>query len=159
MDNTFWATAALFIFLAIVIYLKVPGKVQSSLDSRSDQIKAELNEARRLREEAQALLAQYQRKRKEAEQEAAEIITAAKNEASLIADEAEKKTAEHVVRRTAMAEQKIAAAEAQAVLDVRAAAVDLAVAAAEKIIAGKAKGAAADQLIKSGVAEVKARLN
>lgn len=159
MDATFWATVALFIFLAVVFYLKVPGQVQANLDKRATDIDAELNEARKLREEAQELLAEYQRKRKEAELEAKEIVSNAESEAAQIASEAEKSTADHIARRTAQAEQKIASAEAQAIADVKSAAVDLAVAAAEKIVAGKATGATADGLIKSGIAEVKARLN
>lgn len=158
-DATIWAAIALVIFLGIVFKAGVHKKIGESLDDRSDKIKNELDEARKLREEAQELLAEYQRKRKEAELEAEEIVEAAKREADLIAEDATQKTAEHVARRTAMAEQKIAAAEAQAVSDVRAAAVDLAVNAAEKIIAGKATGATADKLIKSSIAEVKARLN
>lgn len=158
-DATIWATIALIIFLAIVFKAGVHKKIGASLDDRSDKIKNELDEARKLREEAQELLAEYQRKRKEAELEAEEIVEAAKREADVIAEDAAQKTAEHVARRTVIAEQKIAAAEAQAVSDVRSAAVDLAVTAAEKIIAGKATGATADKLIKSSIAEVKARLN
>lgn len=158
-DATIWAAIALAIFLGIVFKAGVHKKIGASLDDRSDKIKNELDEARKLREEAQELLAEYQRKRKEAELEAEEIVDAAKREAELIAEDANKKTQEHVVRRTAMAEQKISAAEAQAVSDVRSAAVDLAIAAAEKIIAGKVRGATADKLVKSSIAEVKARLN
>lgn len=159
MDATFWATVGLVIFLAIIFYMKVPGKMQAGLDKRASDIEAELNEARKLREEAQELLAEFQRKRKAAEQEAQEIVSNAEREAAAIAEDAEKKTADHIARRTAQAEQKIASAEAQAVSDVKSAAVDIAVAAAEKIVASKAKGATADNLIKSGIAEVKARLN
>ncbi len=71
MDATFWATVALVIFLGIMIYVKVPGMITKSLDDRADRIRDELEQARRLREEAQELLAEYQRKRKEAEKEAA----------------------------------------------------------------------------------------
>lgn len=158
-DATIWAAIALVIFLGIVFKAGVHKTIGASLDNRSDKIKDELDEARKLREEAQELLAEYQRKRKEAELEAEEILDAAKREAELIAEDANQKTQEHVVRRTAMAEQKIASAEAQAISDVRSAAVDLAIAAAEKIIAGKVKGATADKLVKSSIAEVKARLN
>ena len=76
MDATFFALVALVIFLGIVIYLKVPGMITRNLDARSDQIRNDLEDARRLREEAQELLAEYQRKRKEAEQEASDIVAA-----------------------------------------------------------------------------------
>ncbi|WP_075995727.1 F0F1 ATP synthase subunit B [Salaquimonas pukyongi] len=159
MDATFWALIALIIFLGIVAYLKVPGMLTKNLDERAEKIRNDLEEARRLREEAQELLADYQRKRKEAEQEASDIIAAAERDAELMAREAEEKTADFVARRTAMAEQKIAQAQAQAVADVRASAVEIAVAAAGKIVEGKVSGATADKLIKDSIAEVKARLN
>ena len=82
MDAAFWALVALVIFLGIVIYLKVPGMINKSLDERAERIRNELDEARRLREEAQQLLAEYQRKRKDAEKEAGELIAAAEHEAA-----------------------------------------------------------------------------
>ena len=101
---------------------------------------AELDEARRLKEEAQALLAQYQRKQREAEQEAAAIIAGAKAEAERLASEAKAKIEDFVARRTKMAETKIAQAEAQALADVRAAAADAAVAAAERVLRRHGQG-------------------
>jgi F-type H+-transporting ATPase subunit b len=159
LDATFWATIALLIFIAILVWLRVPGQIGASLDKRSQKIRDDLDEARRLREEAQELLAEYQRKRKEAETEAEEIVAAAKREAELLAEEAAKKTSEFVERRTAMAEQKIAQAESQAVADVKASAVNLAVAAAESIIQEKVTGKTATDLISKGIDEVKAKLN
>ena len=99
------------------------------------------------------------RKRKEAESEAEEIIKAAHKEADALSEQARIKTEEFVARRTTMAENKISQAEAQALSDVKSAAVEMAVAAAESIVAGKMTGASADQMIKSSIAEVKARLN
>jgi F-type H+-transporting ATPase subunit b len=159
MDATFWALIGLIIFLGILAYLKVPGKMADGLDARADKIKSDLDEARRLREEAQELLADYQRKRKEAEKEASEILTAAKREAAALEKDAEVKAADFVARRTALAEQKIEQAQAQAIAEVRASAVDIAVAAAGSILKDKATGSAADKLISDGIAEVKARLN
>lgn len=159
MDATFWATVALFIFVAIVLYLKVPGMVSKALDERADRIRAELEDARKLREEAQQLLAEYQRKRKEAEQEAAEIVEIAKREASLLAEEAHAKTEEYVARRTALAEQKIGQAEREAINEVRAKAVDLAVEAARHILGSKVDAKTSADLFKSSVQEVKAKLN
>ncbi|MGB7285383.1 MAG: F0F1 ATP synthase subunit B [Salaquimonas sp.] len=159
MDATFWAFIALIIFLAIIAYVKVPAMIGKSLDDRADKIKSDLDDARRLREEAQELLADYQRKRKEAEQEASEILTSAKREAAALEKDAEVKANEFIARRTALAEQKIEQAQAQAIAEVRASAVDIAVAAAGKILEGKVTGAAADKLITESIADVKASLN
>jgi len=159
LDATFWALAALVLFFVLIAWLKVPGQMAAGLDKRAEKIRAELEEARRLREEANALLAEYQRRRKEAEQEASAIVSQARAEAKQIAAEAAEKTAEFVARRTAMAEQKIAQAEAQAVSEVKARAVDLAVDAAARIMAEKASGAGGNELLTRSIAEVKARLN
>jgi len=156
---TVWATIALAIFIALCIYLKVPGMVSGALDKRAERIRNELEEAKRLREEAQALLAEYQKKRKEAEQEAAEIVEIAKREAVALAEEAKRKTEDYVARRTSMAEQKIAQAERDAVSEVRARAVDLAVEAARKVLGDKTDSKADADLFKKSVEEVKARLN
>lgn len=158
-DQSFWALAALVIFFAILIWLKVPKRLSDSLDSRSERIREELEEARRLREEAQELLAEYQRKRREAEKEAEAIIAAGKHEAELLAEESARKTAELLERRTALAEQKIAQAEAQAVADVRALAVNIALAASETIIRDKAGGSFSNELIAKSIDEIKTRLN
>lgn len=157
MDATFWAFIALLIFVAIVIYMKVPGMLGAALDKRANRITGELEEARRLREEAQQLLAEYQRKRKEAEAEAGEIVAAAKREAEVLVKEAKAKTEDYVARRTALAEQKIAQAEREAVNEVRASAVDVAVEAARSLLAGK--GTDNNDLFKQSLAAVKAKLN
>ncbi len=156
---TVWATVALLIFVGIVIYIKVPAMLSKSLDARSDKIRAELDDARRLREEAQALLAEYQKKRKEAEQEAADIVAAAKNEAALLAKDAHKKTEDYVARRTALAEQKIGQAEREAINEVRASAVELAVEAARKVLGDKVDAKADAGLFKASLAEVQSKLN
>jgi F-type H+-transporting ATPase subunit b len=163
MDATFWAQiwaqVALLIFLGVIIYLKVPGMVTRALDSRAEKIASELNSAKKLRDEAQALLAEYQKKRAAAEAEAAEIVAAAKREADALAEEARQKTADYVARRTLMSEQKIKQAEADAVAAVRSAAVDLAIAGAEKLIAGKTDASISNALFNDALGEVKARLN
>jgi F-type H+-transporting ATPase subunit b len=158
MDNTFWATAALFIFLGIVVYMKVPAMIAKALDGRADKIRSDLEDARRLRDEAKALLAEYQQKRKDAEAEAAGIVEAAKREAATIAAEAKTKSEDYVRRRTALAEQKIGQAETEAVNAVRASAVDLAIAASAKLLETKDTKSTAD-LFKASLSEVKARLN
>ena len=159
MDATFWATVALFIFLGIVIYLGVPGMIGKALDARAERIRNDLDEARRLREEAQQLLAEYQRKRKEAEQEAGDIVAAARREAEALVAEAKQKTEDYVARRTALAEQKIAQAERDAVTEVRGSAVDIAVEAASRLLADKVDARADAALFKSALDEIKARLN
>jgi F-type H+-transporting ATPase subunit b len=159
MDATFWATVALIIFLAIVFYMKVPGTIGKALDKRAEKIQGELEEARRLREEAQQLLAEYQRKRKEAEKEAAEIVEHARREADQFVAEAKQKTEDYVVRRTALAEQKIAQAERDAVNEVRARAVDVAVESARAVLAGKVDATADAKLFKSSLQDLKSRLN
>lgn len=159
MDATFWALVALVLFFVLIAYLKVPGMMAKALDERADKIRDELAEAKRLREEAQHLLAEYQRKRKEAEAEAAAIVSAAEREAAALTAEAKQKTEEFVARRNALSEQKIKQAETEAVNAVRAAAVDLAIAAAEKVLAKKADESVQQQLFKASVDEVKSRLN
>lgn len=156
---TMWAAVALFIFLGIAAYIKVPAMISKSLDERAGKIQAELDDARRLREEAQALLADYQKRRKEAEQEAAAIVEAAKREAGVLSDEAHKRTEDYVARRTALAEQKIGQAEREAIAEVRASAVDLAVEAARTLLAGKVDAKAGADLFKTSLAEVKSKLN
>ena len=156
---TLWATIGLIIFGAVVVYLKVPGMLGKSLDERAGKIRNELEEARRLREEAQQLLAEYQRKRKEAEKEAADIVTAAKNEAGMLVEDARKKTEEYVQRRTVLAEQKIGQAEREAVAEVRASAVDLAVEAARKLLGDKVDAKTGADLFKSSLQELRAKLN
>ncbi|MEM1378015.1 MAG: F0F1 ATP synthase subunit B [Pseudomonadota bacterium] len=158
-DATTWTFLGLLIFLGIVAYLKVPGMIGKSLDARADKIRNELEEARRLREEAQQMLAEYQRKRQNAEKEAEEIVTAAQREAEQIALEAKQKTEEYVTRRTAMAEQKIAQAEADAVNEVRNASVDVAIEATTKLLGSKVTAKTAGDLFKDSLSQVKSNLN
>ena len=159
MDATFWATVALFIFLAAMVYIKVPGMITKNLDGRADKIRDDLDEARKLREEAQVLLAEYQRKRKEAEKEAEGIVAAAKREADALSLDAARKMEEFVERRTIVAEQKIEQAEAQALTEVRSLAIDVAMEAAEQIIGSKVSGKTASDLISQGIADVKSKLH
>jgi F-type H+-transporting ATPase subunit b len=158
-DAETWVAVGFLIFLGILVYVGVPKMVLGALDDRARRVQHELDEARRLKEEAQRLLAEYQGKQKQAETEAASIIEGAKAEAERIASEAHTKMEDFVARRTKMAETKIAQAEAQAVADVRAAAAEAAVAAAEKILTDTVKGKVADDLISRGIGDVKAKLN
>ena len=163
MDATSWATLfaliGLLVFLGIAIYVKAPAALAKSLDERAARIRAELDEARKLREEAQSILAEYQKKRKEAETEAGQIVAAAKHEADLLLADAKQKTEDYVARRTAAAEQKIAQAERDAVNEVRARAVDMAVEAARLAISGRSDASLSSRLFDSSLAAVKSKLN
>jgi F-type H+-transporting ATPase subunit b len=158
-EAEFWVAVAFVIFVAIAVYLGMPGMIARALDSRADRIKNELDEARRLREEAQALLAEYRRKQQDAEKEAETIVLEARREGERMRAEAAAKVDEFVARRTKMAETKIGQAEAQAMAEVRAAAADAAVTAAEKILRDSVKGKLGDDLIAQGLQDVKAKLN
>lgn len=156
---TLWATVSFLIFFGILAYLKVPKMLTDSLDKRAERIRGELEEARKLREDAQQLLAEYQRKRQEAEKEAEDIVAAAKREADLIVADAKQETEDYVRRRTALAEQKIAQAESDAVNEVRASAVNLAVEAASRVLANKVDGQTGDQLFRSSLEAVRSKMN
>ena len=158
-ETEYWVALGLIIFLGLLTYLGAHRKLIEALDHRRTRIKAELDEAVRLRNEAQALLAEFERKGREAESEAEAIIASAKAEAERLAVEAKTRMEDFVARRTKMAEAKIAQAEAQALSDVRSAAADAAVAAAEKILAGAAKGKVAEDLLVKGIEDVKSKLN
>jgi F-type H+-transporting ATPase subunit b len=158
-EAEFWVAAAFVIFLGVLGYLRVHKLLLSSIDERRERIKSELDEARRLKSEAEALLAQYKSKHQEAEREAQAIVASAKTEAERLAAEAESKLEEFVARRTNIAESKIAQAEAQALADVRSAAADAAVAAAETILARRMDEKVANDLIRHGIAEVEGKLN
>jgi F-type H+-transporting ATPase subunit b len=159
LEAEFWVALGFFVFLGLLAYLGVHRKLAKSLDDRAARIKAELDEARKLKDEAAALLADYQRKRQEAAGEAQGIIDGAKAEAERLAEEAKTKVEEFIARRTQMAETKIAQAEAQAAAEVRGAAAEAAVAAAEKILAQETKGELAAELIAKGIEDVRKKLN
>ena len=154
-----WVAIAFIILMAVFAWLGVHRTVLTALDHRAQRIKAELDDAKRLKDEAAKLLADYQARRASAEREAQEIVTNAKAEAERIAAEARTRMEDFVARRTKTAENKIALAEAQALADVRAAAAEAAVAAASSVLSQSVKGSVADDLLAKGIAEVKAKLN
>lgn len=158
-DATFWSAVAFVILLIGFAYLGVHNKVTEALDHRATRIKGELDDARKLKEEAQKLVAEYRAKRESAVKESEDIIANAKSEAERIAAEAKTRMEDFVTRRTKMAEAKIAQAEAQALADVRAAAADAAVAAAAKVLSETVKGQTAETLLTQGIAEVRQKLN
>jgi F-type H+-transporting ATPase subunit b len=155
----FWVAVSFVAFLLILLYYKVPAILAKVLDDRAAAIRTELDEARRLREEAQALLADYQKKHRNAGQEAEAIIEQARREAETFAHETRRTVTETLKRRSQHAEERIARAEAEAFDEVRAAAVDMAIAAAEKILREQAAGASGAQLIDESIRGLKGRLN
>ena len=154
-----WVAIAFVILMVVFAYLGIHRTVLKALDNRSERIKAELDDARRLKEEAAKLLAEYKAKRTTAEREAEEIVASAKADAERIAAEAKTKMEDFVARRTKTAENKIALAEAQALADVRAAAAEAAVTAASTVLSQSVKGSIADDLLAKGIAEVRSKLN
>ena len=158
-EPEFWVAIAFVILMGVFAYFGIHRTVLKTLDHRSDRIRAELDDARRIKEEAAKLLAQYKARHASAEREAQDIIASAKAEAERIASEAKTKMEDFVARRTKTAESKIALAEAQALADVRAAAADAAVTAASTILSQSVKGQIADDLLTRGIAEVREKLN
>jgi len=154
-----WVALAFVCFVGLLAYIGAHRRVFDALDARQARIRSELDEARRLREEAQSLLAEFERKGREAETEAEGIIASAKAEAERLAGEAKTRAEDFVARRTKMADAKIAQAEAQALADVRSAAAEAAVAAAEKILAVAAKGKVAEDLLARGIEDIKQKFN
>ena len=158
-DPETWVAIAFLILMGVFAWLGVHRTVFTALDHRAERIKAELDDALRLREEAAKVLDEYKARRASAEREAQEIVANARTEAERIAAEAKTKMEDFVARRTKTAESKIAMAEAQALADVRAAAADAAVQAASTILSQSVKGSLADDLLAKGIAEVRQKLN
>lgn len=158
-EPEFWVAVAFVILMAVFAYLGVFKTAMSALDKRAERIKAELDDATRLKQEAANVLADYKARSATAEREAADIIANAKTEAERIAADAKAKVEDFVARRTKTAEGKIALAEAQALADVRAAAAEAAVQAASTILSQSVKGQVADDLLAKGIGEVRQKLN
>jgi F-type H+-transporting ATPase subunit b len=158
-NPTFWVGVSFAIFVWLAIKMGAAKAIIGGLDGRARQISDDLAEAARLRTDAEKLLAEYEGKRKEAEAEAANIVAQAKADAERMASEAEAKLNDFIKRRTASAETKIAQAEAQATAEVRAAAADAAVAAAEQVLRKNLAGKGGDNLLAQSLKDVKVRLN
>ncbi|WGD29932.1 ATP F0F1 synthase subunit B [Ancylobacter sp. WKF20] len=154
-----WVAVAFVIFMGLVIRAGAFSGMAAKLDARGERIRQELEEARRLKEEAQKLVAEYKRRQREAEAEAEAIVTTARAEAERLATEAKQKLDDLITRRTKMAEQKIAQAEAQALADVKAAAAEAAVKAAETLLTAQLVGDAAERVTAEALGEVKSKLN
>ncbi|MEJ6508592.1 MAG: F0F1 ATP synthase subunit B [Octadecabacter sp.] len=150
---------AFVIFVGVLIKFGVPGMLTGMLDKRAVGIKSDLDEAKALREEAQTLLASYERKQREVQEQADRIVENAKEEATLAAIQAKEDIATSVTRRLAAAEDQIASAKASAIRDVRNQAVSVAVAAAQDVIAKQTTAADANKLIDDAIVEVGAKLH
>jgi F-type H+-transporting ATPase subunit b len=147
------------IFVGVLIYFGVPGMISRKLDERAVRIKAELDEARALRDEAQTLLAGYERRQKEVKDQAADIVTAARAEAEKAAVAAKEDIRKSVARRMQTATEQVTAAEQAAVRQIRDRAVSVAVAAAADVLKAKMKADDANRLIDSAISEVGAKLH
>ena len=155
----FWVLISFLMFIGLLVYFKVPGMVAGLLDKRAADIAAELDEARRLREEAQQLLASYQRKQRDAMKEAEDIVAQAKVEAENLAKEIRANMELQVERRTKLAEDKIAQAESQALSEVRATAAEVAIGAARKVIADKVTATEDEKLVERSIADLASKLH
>ncbi|MDR6264006.1 MULTISPECIES: F0F1 ATP synthase subunit B [Rhodobacterales] len=158
-NTNFVVTIAFVIFVGVLIYLKVPGKVAGLLDQRADDIQSELDEARALREEAQSILATYERKQKEVSEQAEHIIATAKAEANRAAEDAKEDIKISIARRLQGAEDQIASAQAAAIKDVRDTAVSVAIAAASEVIAKGMTAKDAGSLIDDAIKDVGEKLH
>jgi len=147
------------IFIGILFYLKVPSKIAAMLDARANRIRAQLEEAREAKEEAQTLLASFERKQADVQREADEIVKRAKSEAAAASEQAQADLQESIARKLRAAEDRIAQAEASATREVRNAAAIAATAAAREAIGGGLSPDKADSLLDEGIATIGSRLN
>lgn len=158
-NTDFVVWLAFLAFIAVLLYFKVPGILAGMLDKRAEGIRDDLDEARALREEAQTILATYERKQREVAEQSERIIAQAREEAQMAAEQAKADLQASIKRRLAAATDQIASAEANAVREVRDRAVNIAIAAAAQVIADKTTAAEANKLIDSSIDEVGARLH
>lgn len=158
-EAEFWVLVSFLILMGVAWYVGAFRKIIEGLDARGNRIRAELEEARRLREEAAAVLADYKRRRDEAGREAESMVAAARDEAERIAREAHERMADFVSRRTAAAEAKIAQAEVQATQQVRSAAADAAVRVSEAVLREQVRGPLGSELLTRSLGEVRSKLH
>lgn len=158
-NTNFVVLIAFLLFVGFLIYMGVPALIGGMLDKRAEGIREDLDEARSLREEAQALLASYERKQKEVSEQSERIIAHAKQEAEEAAEQAKADLKSSIARRLAAAEDQIASAEAGAVKEVRDTAISVAVAAARNVAASKLTATDANSLIDAAISEVEAKLH
>jgi F-type H+-transporting ATPase subunit b len=157
-DAHFWEGTGLALLIVALVWLKVPGMAVKALDERAHRIQAQLDEATKLRQEAERLLADIKTQREASEQHAAEIVKQAQEEAGRLAEESKVRLEEQIRRRGEMAERRIALAESQAAAEVKAAAADLAAQAAEAVLAARLAAAKTDPMVDAAVAQVATKL-
>jgi F-type H+-transporting ATPase subunit b len=158
-DESFWVALAFLVFVAFIFYVKLPGLIATALDERADRIRHDLDEASRMREEAHALFAEYQRKQRSALREAADIVAQAELEAQRTAAAAEADLQASLARHSALAQAKIAQAEAAAIKAVRDIAADVAIAAARQVLVGQVIGPMATALVDRAIADLQQKLH
>ncbi|MEX1662043.1 F0F1 ATP synthase subunit B [uncultured Thioclava sp.] len=158
-NTNFIVMLAFLLFVGLVIYAKVPGTLGKMLDKRSGNIRSDLEEARRLREEAQSVLASYERKAREVQTQADKIVAAAKRDAEVAAEKAKEDLQVSIARRLKAADEHIASAEAQALRDVKHRAVAVAVAAAGDVLSKQFTAKDRAALIDSSLGEVESLFN
>lgn len=158
-NTNFVVTLAFLLFIGIIIWAKAPAKVGAMLDGRAAQIKAELDEAKALREEARALLSSYEKKQKEVAEQSARIVASAREEAVAAATQAKEDLKVSIARRLAAAEDQIAAAEASAIREVRERAIAVAVAAASDVLSKQMTAEGASASIDTAIDQVAAKLH
>lgn len=159
LDPTFWVAGSFVVFVGGVVYAKAHKKIAGMLDDRSQAIAKQIEEAQSLRDEAEKMLADYQRKQRQAEQEASDIIDAARQAAEALKAGAEADIEKMIERRTRMASEKIAQEEANAVKEVRSVAADVAIAAAETVLADSLSGKKGKPLVEASIGEIEAKLS
>jgi F-type H+-transporting ATPase subunit b len=159
LEPEFWVAVSFFLFLGLILYLGVHKKLVAALDARAAQIAKQFDEARKLREEAEKVLADYRRKQAETEREVKDIVRLASEEAKIMAEDTHRAMKEQFERRTKLAEDKIARAEADMLREVRSAAADAAIAAAQMVIAEKLTPEVAEKLVAKAIDALKTRLN
>jgi len=158
-NTNFIVSLAFILFIAVLFYYKVPGLIGGILDKRAEGIRSELDEARALREEAQTVLASYERKQKEVQEQADRIVAAAREDATVAAEQAKEDLEKSIARRLAAAEDQIASAQASAVKEVRDQAIVIAVAAANRVLTDQMTAAKGNKLIDDAITEVNAKIH
>ena len=158
-DPTFWVATAFIAFIAVLVYLKIPGKIFGALDHRADKIRSDIEEAEALCKEAQELLATYQKKQREALKEAEEISTAGKEEAVRLAEKGKQQLEDSLARREKQATDRIAQAENAAVDQVRALTIEIAIAATRNILETQLSASKSDALVDSAIGELSEKLH
>jgi len=158
-NTNFIVLLAFLLFIGVLFYFKVPTLIAGLLDKRADTIRSELSEARTLREEAQSILASFERRQKEVQEQAERIVDAARQDAEVEAAAAREALLATVERRLAAAQEQIASAQAAAERDVRDQAIKVAIAATQSVISAQMTAASANKLIDKAISEVEAKLH